>query len=170
MLPKSYLVFKWTVYALATLALFALQDLLLDQIRVWGVAPFLYPILPAVVASYEGSRRGPVFALCLGVVCDLLLTGPFEGFFTIIFPVIAIFSALIAENLLAPGWLCGLVVSGLGLLLTAGARILSLLLAGGGYPVLMLRIAVIETVISLPALLAALPLYRVIHKRCASDY
>ena len=50
MLPKSYVVFKWTVYALASLLLFALQSLLLSHIRVMGVTPFLYPILPAVEA------------------------------------------------------------------------------------------------------------------------
>ena len=57
MLPKSYVVFKWTVYALASLLLFALQSLLLSHIRVMGVTPFLYPILPAAAAMYEGSRR-----------------------------------------------------------------------------------------------------------------
>ena len=34
MLPKSYTVFKWLVYALATLLLFSLQSLLLNHIRV----------------------------------------------------------------------------------------------------------------------------------------
>ena len=162
MLPKSYLVLKWTVYALATLALFLLQSLVFDQIRVWGVAPFIYPILPAVLASFEGSRRGPVFALCLGAVCDLLLAGPFEGFFTLIFPLVAALSALIAEKLLSPGFLC--------LLLPAAFRILVMLLAGRGPAPLMLRIALVESAISLPALLAVLPLYRVIHRKCASEY
>lgn len=170
MLPKSYLALKWSVYALATLALFLLQSLVFDQIRVWGVAPFIYPILPAVLASFEGSRRGPVFALCLGAVCDLLLAGPFEGFFTLIFPLVAALSALIAEKLLSPGFLCGLVVSAMGLLLTAAFRILVMLLAGHGPAALMLRIALVESAISLPALLAALPLYRVIHRKCASEY
>ena len=71
MMPKSYLVFKWTVYSLATLGLFALQYLVLSHIQVLGLSPFLYPILPAVAASYEGLRRGSVFALVVGVVCDL---------------------------------------------------------------------------------------------------
>ena len=76
MMPKSYLVFKWTVYSLATLLLFALQYLVLDHIQVWGLTPFLYPMLPAVAASFEGLRRGSTFALAVGVVCDLLLPGP----------------------------------------------------------------------------------------------
>ena len=170
MLPKSYLVWKWTVYGFATLALFALQYLLLDHVRLWGVTPFIYPMLPAVVASYEGLRRGSLFALVLGVVCDALLFGPFDGFYTVIFTLIALFSALIAENLLSPGLLCGLVVSGMALVGCAGARLVLEVLGGNGDLLLMLRLLLLETALSLPALGAALPLYRTIHRRCAADY
>ena len=65
-MPKSYIFRKWAVYGLGTLALFALQYLVLNHIEVWGVRPFLYPMLPAVVSSYEGLRRGSVFSLVLG--------------------------------------------------------------------------------------------------------
>ena len=52
MLPKSYLVFKWLVYASVTLLFFALQSLALNHIRVLGLTPFVYPLLPATVAMY----------------------------------------------------------------------------------------------------------------------
>ena len=170
MLPKSYIILKWTVYALATLLLFCLQYLVLGQVRVMGLAPFVYPILPAVVASYEGPRRGAVFGLILGLVCDQLTVGPFEGFYTLLFTLIALLSALVGENLLSPGFRCALTVSAMAMLLTNGGRILVELLRGNTHLVLMGRIALIETLITLPALLAVLPLYRVIHLRCASDY
>ena len=170
MLPKSYIIAKWTVYTLATLALFALQHLILNNIHILGVTPFLYPILPAIVASYEGLRRGSIFALVLGVVCDLLIFGPFDGFYTIIFSLIGIFSALIGENLFSPGWLCGLVVSLLGLGLTLAARLMLFLLAGQLRPLLMVPQALIECAISLPALFAVLPLYEYVHRHCATEY
>lgn len=170
MLPKSYLVAKWTVYGLATLALFALQYLLLDQLRLWDTVPFLYPMLPAVLASYEGLRRGGVFALILGIVCDLLLPGPFMGFFTVIFTLVGLLAGLIGEKLLSPGPLCGLCVAAMGLLVTGFGRVAAHLLSGGGYGLLMCRVALMETLVSLPALIAVLPLYSVIHRRCAADY
>lgn len=170
MLPKSYLVFKWMVYGFAALLLFALQSLVLNHIRVFGLTPFLYPLIPATVAMYEGNRRGPVFALVLGVVCDTLLHGPFMGFFTLVFPLIAIFAAMVGENFLAPGPLCSLVVSASALLLTGGMRILVHLLSGGGYVQLMARITLGETLLSLPALVVVMPLCRAIHRRCAADY
>lgn len=170
MMPKSYLIFKWAVYSLATFLLFALQYLVLDHIRIWGLTPFLYPMLPAVAASFEGLRRGSTFALFMGLVCDLLLPGPFEGFYTIAFTLTAIIAALIAENLLAPGFLCGLAVSAMALLLTGALRVLVQFLSGGGYLGLMSRMALTESLITLPALVVVVPLYRVIHDRCASDY
>ena len=170
MMPKSYLVFKWTVYSLATLALFALQYLVLDNIQVLGLTPFLYPVLPAVAASYEGLRRGSVFALAVGLVCDLLLPGPFEGFFAIAFTLAALIAALIAENLLSPGFLCGLAVSAVSLGITAGMRLAVQFLSGGGYLGLMSRMALVETLITLPAILVVVPVYLLIHDRCASDY
>ena len=170
MLPKSYIIAKWTVYALATLGLFALQHLVFNHVSVMGVTAFLYPIIPALVASYEGLRRGSVFALVVGLVCDLLIFGPFDGFFTIIFTLIGIFSALISENLFSPGWLCGLVVSLLALGATLAARLALFLLAGELRPLLMVPTALIECAISLPAIFAALPLYDHIHRRCAVDY
>ena len=170
MQPKSYTVFKWAVYALATLLLFAFQGLVLDHVRVGGLTPFLYPMLPAVEAMYEGPRRGPVFALAMGAACDVLIWGPFEGFYALTFTAIALLSALIGESLLSPGTFCALLVSCGALLGTGACRVLVHVLSGGGYARLAARIALGEALISLPALLLVLPVYRTIHRRCAVDY
>ena len=162
MQPKSYRVFKWVIYALATLFLCGLQETFFCHIRVLGLTPFLYPVLPAVVAMFEGPRQGAVFALALGVLCDLLVPAPFRGFFAILFPVIASLSGGIAGRLLSRGFLCALIVSSLGML----AQILS----GGQYLGLMARISLGETLLTLPALLLVLPLYRTIFRRCTADY
>ena len=39
---------KWTAYALACLLLLFGHELTLAHLRVWGIAPFLPPLLPAV--------------------------------------------------------------------------------------------------------------------------
>lgn len=170
MLPKSYVVFKWAVYAAATLLLCALQSVALNQIRVLGLTPFLYPALPALVAMFEGPRRGAVFALAFGLACGLLVPAPFPGFFVLIFPVIAVAAAWVAERLLSKGLLCALIVTALAMLLTGGLRLLVQILTGGRYLGLMARMVVGEGLLTLPALLAALPLYRAIYRRCAADY
>ena len=37
-----------------------------SNIRILGLTPFLYPMLPAAVAMFEGTRRGAVVALIFG--------------------------------------------------------------------------------------------------------
>jgi hypothetical protein len=170
MLPKSYLIYKWTVYALVTALFLAVQNAALTHIQVWGLMPFLYPALPAVVSSYEGLRRGATFSLCLGVVCDLLFWGPFYGFYTISFTLIALFAALIADNLLSPGFLCSLVVSAMALALTGGFRLLLAFLSGSPYLALMAQMVLGEAILTLPWLILVHPVYRLIHIRCASEY
>ena len=142
MQPKSYRVFKWVVYALATMLLCALQAMFFSNIRILGLTPFLYPMLPA----------------------------PFRGFFAIIFPVIAALSGGVAGRLLSRGFLCALIVSSLGLLATGAFRMVVQILAGGRYLGLMAQITLGETLLTLPALLIVLPLYRTVFRRCAADY
>ena len=170
MLPKSYLAFKWIIYSLATLLMCGLQSLILCHIRVLSITPFLYPIIPAVAAMYEGPKRGALYALVFGLFCDLLLPAPFTGFFVILFPLIGLLAASIAGNMLSPGFFCALLVSALGLTITGGARVLLQFLSGGEHLVLMAWVALMEALLSLPALVVIFPLYRAIHRRCAADY
>lgn len=170
MQPRSYLIFKWIIYSLATFLLVALQNLVLNQIRVGGLTPFLYPMLPALVAMYEGKRSGLVFAVVFGTLCGLLLPAPFPGFFTLLFPVIALLSVWITKHLLSHGFLCGALIGALSLVLTGGARVLVQFLAGGKYLELMARIAAGEALLTIPAFLVAFPLYRAVHRRCSAEY
>ena len=170
MQPKSYRVFKWVVYGLATLLMCALQSLVLNHVKVFGLTPFLYPALPAIVAMFEGTRPGAVTGLVLGLFCDLLVPAPFRGFYSLAFPAAAAFAAGIAGRLLSRGFLCGLIVSASGLLVTCGFRMAVQVLSGGRYLDLMVRIAAGETLLTLPAALIVLPLYRAIFKKCAADY
>ena len=102
---------KWTAYALACLLLLFGHELTLAHLRVWGIAPFLPPLLPAVLASMEDRLEGFVFALAFGVLCDLALTAPLPCLYTIAFPLTALLAALIARSVLQPGILCSLGIS-----------------------------------------------------------
>ena len=56
---------KWTFYALATLLLCFFKRVLLGSVTVWGVLPFLPPVLLAVVASFEQPK-----AVCSRASCS----------------------------------------------------------------------------------------------------
>ena len=96
-MPKRYVVFKWVIYAVATFLLLQVQTWALDYVELWGVTPFLAPMLVGVVASYEGSLAGPLFALVFGVLCDLGTVSPAAAVFTFIFTAAALVAAVLSS-------------------------------------------------------------------------
>jgi len=83
---------KWSVYALAIAFLLLLHSLTGAHLRVWGVVPFLPPLLLAVVVSMEERLEGVVFGLVFGVLCDLALTAPMPWLYTVSFTAAALLS------------------------------------------------------------------------------
>lgn len=106
MLARSATIFKWTLYALAGLFWAAVQSAVLRRFTLWGVIPFLYPLIAAIPATLEGPAAGTVYALCTGVFCDLLLPSPIPCFYTLIFPLVGLVSGLLARSLIPAGCLC----------------------------------------------------------------
>ena len=118
MLARSATIFKWSLYAGATLVFFLLQGALLQRISLWGVIPFVFPILVAVVGMYEGPLPGSVYGLTVGVLCDLLLPAFIPCFYTLVFPAVGLCAALVSQNLLPAGFLCAAVISVTGFFFT----------------------------------------------------
>ena len=135
---------KWTAYALACLLLLFGHELTLAHLRVWGIAPFLPPLLPAVLASMEDRLEGFVFALAFGVLCDLALTAPLPCLYTIAFPLTALLAALIARSVLQPGILCSLAVSTAAFVLVDLIAAVTLL-AGGRSELSAIALRAVET-------------------------
>lgn len=156
---------KWTAYALACLLLFFGHELTLAHLRVWGIAPFLPPLLPAVLASMEDRLEGFVFALAFGVLCDLALTAPLPCLYTIAFPLTALLAALIARSVLQPGILCSLAVStAASCLWTSSRRSRCSPADARSCPPSALR-AVQELALSLPLLIVCHPVLAFLHRK-----
>ena len=171
-MPRSYLIFKWAVYALATALLALVQALLLSHLSPWGIIPFLPPMAVGVAASYEGSRASPVYALVFGLLCDLALTGGGTpaGFFTFVFTLGALAASLLAENLFSPGFLCSLMATAVCYLITALGRCGVYLVRGSAPLGAVLLTAAAEFLVTLPCLLLVFPLLRLVHRRTTVDY
>lgn len=130
MLARNETIFKWALYAAAAALCFILQDALLQRISLWGVIPFLYPLVAAIPATYEGPVAGTIYALAVGIACDLLLPGPIPCFYTLVFPLVGLCAALISQSLLAAGILCSLAAAAVAFLLTDGFHCLLLWING----------------------------------------
>lgn len=156
---------KWTAYALGCLLLLFGHELTLAHLRVWGIAPFLPPLLPAVLASMEDRLEGFVFALAFGVLCDLALTAPLPCLYTIAFPLTALLAALIARSVLQPGILCSLAVSTAAFVLVDLITAVTLLAGGRSELSAIALRAVQELALSLPLLIVCHPVLAFLHRK-----
>jgi len=118
MLARNELIFKWALYGAATALCLFIQIALFQRLIIWDVIPFIYPLLAAIPATFARPVSGTVFALCVGVVCDLLLPGSFPCLYTMTFPLAGLCAALLSKGLLPTGILCSLVSSAVSFLVT----------------------------------------------------
>lgn len=106
MLARSATIFKWTLYTLAGLVWAVVQAAFLQRVTIWGVIPFLYSLIAALPATFEGPAAGTVYALACGVFCDLLLPSSIPCFYTLILPLVGLAAGLLSQSLIPAGYLC----------------------------------------------------------------
>lgn len=165
MLARNEIIFKWLIYTAATAVCFLAQGAFCQRMTLWGVIPFLYPMLAAVPATFEAPVPATVFALCVGVVCDILLPGAMPCLYTLVFPVIALCASLLAQHLMPAGLLCSLLVSALAFLLTDLFRCFILAVNGVSPWGTGLSIMLREFLVTAPLLIPVTLLYRTVYRR-----
>ena len=101
--------FRWLFYGIATLGFALLQSLLLNRLSFQGIHPFLLPALVAVAGAFESRRESFIFALVLGLFCDLAMPGVIPCFYVLAFTFCALVSSFISRRLIVPGFVCSMV-------------------------------------------------------------
>ena len=165
MLARNEIMIKWSLYTAAAALCLLAQGAIFQRITLWGVIPFLYPLLAVIPATYESPVAGTVFALCVGVVCDLLLPGSPSCLYTLMFPLAGLCASLLSQSVLPAGYLCSLVGTAAAFILTDGFRCFLLWMEGrsawqsGAY--LMLR----EFCVTAPLVFPATALFRAVARK-----
>jgi len=168
-LARNEVIFKWSLYAAATLLCLLVQGAVLQRLTIWGVIPFLYPLLAAIPATYESSFAGTTFALAVGVVADLLLPGPFACFYTLIFPFIGLISAILAQNVRPSGLLRALLATVVAFVLTGGFHMLVLWISGKAAWSAAASVLLREFCVSLPLAVPVTGLFRAVYRKTNLD-
>lgn len=130
MKTRSEIIFQWSVYSAVSLLVLLVQKFLLPDLRLFGVALFLPPMIAAMLAAFEPGAEGMLFSLFFGVLCDWALIGPVPCFYTVTFVLAAILAALISGRLLSGQLLCSIAVSAAAYL--AGTLLRWVLMADDG--------------------------------------
>ena len=169
MVARNALIFRWTLYAAAALLCVFAQTAVLQRVVLWGVIPFLYPAVAVIPPMFEGSVPGTVFALVFGVVCDLLLPTPSPCFYTLVFPVAALCAALLTQSVLRAGYGSALLSTAIGFLLSGLFGCLLLWFRGKTDWEAGMLLTLRECLVTLPLVLPATALFRVVHRRVHRD-
>lgn len=169
MLARNETIIKWALYAAVSLLGVFFQGAVLQRLELFGVLPFLFPMLAAIPATYEAPASGTAFALGVGVFCDLLLPAPLPCFYTLVFPFVGLLGSLLAQGALSPSFLCAAVASILGFLLTGAFHCVLLWLTGKGAWGAGMRTAVLEALVTLPMVLPMTVLYRWVYRKTHLD-
>ena len=169
MLARSATIIKWVLYALAGLACTVVQAAVLQRFTLWGVIPFLYPLIAALPATFEGPAAGTVYALAAGVLCDLLLPSPIPCFYTLIFPLVGLSAGLLSQSLILAGYLCSAAASLPAYLLTGVFHCIVLWATGHAAWTAGLSVTLRELCVSLPWSLPMAWLFRKVYRRVHID-
>ena len=169
MLARSATIIKWVLYALAGLACTVVQAAVLQRFTLWGVIPFLYPLIAALPATFEGPAAGTVYALAAGVLCDLLLPSPIPCFYTRIFPLVGRSAGLMSQSLIPAGYLCSAAASLPAYLLTGVFHCIVLWATGHAAWTAGLSVTLRELCVSLPWSLPMAWLFRKVYRRVHID-
>ena len=167
MLGRTEIIFKWLLYAAGVLICWILHGVALQFLNIFDVVPFIFPMLAAVIAMYEGPFSGSICALIMGILCDLTISVPIPCFYTLVFPVIGMLAGLIAKNWLPMSFWCAAILSLLAFTLTDSFHFLLLVLKGGGHAAqAAIDLACRETGASMPFLIPVYFVFRRIYEIC----
>ncbi len=156
---------KWTFYALAALLLCFFKRVLLGSVSVWGVLPFLPPVLLAVMASFEQPKAAVLSGIVFGALCDLVLPASLPCLYTLAFTAAALLISTLLSNLLQQGFARALLATVLAFLVTDLLQALALLPRSGMSALLpMLHLFAKETALSCLLLLPSYLLLRAVHR------
>lgn len=117
-MSRRDLTIKWTFFSFAALFFIAVQQLLLNHWELWGVHPFILPMLPVMAVILEGQKEGTFFAVGVGLFCDLLWSAVIPCFYTLAFLLCALLAGLLAGRVIMSGVLCAFVCGTLALVVT----------------------------------------------------
>ena len=169
MLARNETIFKGVLYAAAAAACLAAQGAVLQRITLWGVIPFLCPLLAAIPATWESPAAGTAFALAVGIACDLLLPAPIPCFYTLIFPLAGLFASLLSHSILRPGFLCSLAAAAMAFALTDGFACFVLWSRGKAAWEAEASVALREFCVTAPWIIPVTLLFRAVFRRTHPD-
>lgn len=164
-----YIWARWLFYGLAAALFLLLQSVVLWRIRVWGIHPFVLPVLVAVAASWEERQEGICAAAVFGLLTDLTLSPPIPCFYLLTFTASAFLAGLVAKRWILPGFFCAVAVSVAAFIINGAFHALILSFRGIQDLVTAAAITGRELLLTAPLIPPVYLLFHRIHRRFPAE-
>ena len=132
------------------------QNMVFSQIRPFGVCPLALPAVAAAVGMFEGGTWGPLLSMAMGYFADMSFV-EHRVFFLLVLPAVSLLSAFLSQFFINRRFFAFLGVALISLLLTGALQLLKTL-AGDAWSTDMLKVLILQTILSLPVAALAYPL------------
>lgn len=119
-------VYKWLSYTLVSLLFILVQCFGLVHLRVWGVHPFIFPVLVSTVAALETAHESAIYTLALGLLMDLTMPGVLPCFYTVAFLLVFVATQLLSAKVLSWPFFCCMLCGVLSMVCCSGLSTLFL--------------------------------------------
>lgn len=169
MLARTDTIVKWALYLAAGFLCLLVQTVFLNRITLWGVIPFLYPLMVAIPATMEGSLFGSAYGLIFGVLCDLLLPAPIPCFYTLALTAVGFSAGLLSRNWLPAGLICSLAAAVVAFFLTDGFHAVVLWAQNHAAWKAAAWVGLREFCVSLPFIFLMTPFFERLYRRLHRD-
>ena len=132
------------------------QNMVFSQIRPFGVCPLALPAVAAAVGMFEGGTWGPLLSMAMGYFADMSFV-EHRVFFLLVLPAVSLLSAFLSQFFINRRFYAFMGVALISLLLTGTLQLLKTL-AGDAWSTDMLKVLILQTMLSLPVAALAYPL------------
>lgn len=87
---------KVLLYAVTLIIAYLLQAVVFVDIKLLGVRPLIMPMAAVGMALFEGGRKGGVYGLAAGILCDIAMAQPMIVF-TIFITLVGLIVGMLAD-------------------------------------------------------------------------
>lgn len=140
---------RGAIHMLAMLLIIGVQSLLLSRVTILGVRPMFVPAAVVAAGMLEGGVCGGLVGLFAGLFTDIAFHEN-TVIFTVMFPLMGMFSGVLAESFVNKRFFSYLFISAAGLAVTALAQMFALLVFRGEDPIALFITAGLQVLWSMP--------------------
>jgi len=152
------------LHALLFFVIYALQDMILIHLQLFGLVPLILPVAATGIAVFEGRDIGGIAGIFAGIMCDISFNAP-VGVFTVLLTFTGLLVGTLADTVMRRGFLSFYIASVVVLAISVAAQMFPLVFFTGIPPQALAMVAMRQTIFSMLFVFPIYPVVRALGRR-----